>query len=41
MELHKRVKCGIICISEVKKGYHNGKSEVQRGNEAANRQVCA
>ena len=21
MDLHKRVKCGIICISEVEKGY--------------------
>ena len=41
MDLHKRAKCGIICISVVKKGYHNGKSEAQRGNEAANRQVCA
>ncbi len=41
MDLHKRAKCGIICISGIEKGYHNGKGQVQRRNEVANRQVRA
>ena len=41
MDLHKRAKCGIICISGIEKGYHNGKGQVQRRNETANRQVRA
>lgn len=41
MDLHKRAKCGIICISEIEKGYHNGEGQVQRRNEVANRQVRA
>lgn len=41
MDLYKRAKCGIICISVIEKGYHNGKDQVQRRNEVANRQVRA
>ena len=37
MDLHKRAKFGIICISGIEKGYHNGKGQVQRRNEVANR----
>ena len=44
MDLHKRAKCGIICISEVEKGYHNGKEvygcrKIQKALESEGKHV--